>query len=390
VGADEGDREEVLACLQAFDPTGSDGYGYLAWCYSVYRRRHPELPSRTVNDDLAALAQVVAAEEQLLDEVASDDGGVLEVPNLAKRALEREFGDLIDSEDIGRSEADELRRVRANIHFLRRAVVLTIASPDCAERLWEMLGGLQPPTRSQLVEVTPRLMAAIDQLNDQISAAEALLSAHDAALGRFFERSRSELVALQAGQFGFLQKFRDAGSPSSGIQDLLFEVLPRGEQLRTFLDGLRSSGLYRGRRVDGNRLKVLDDLEEYFGADRCDVYRGSESSKGINNEYLVLAIRSASASGEDAVAISPLAGEHATYVVRHECAEAHWQKIFANPKLEARLRGARRLVFKTPDRRTDPYTAMREKVIALLECHPHDFPKSFVFDHSSGDYRMAR
>jgi hypothetical protein len=237
-------------------------------------------------------------------------------------------------------------------------------------------------------------MTAIDRLNDQISAVEALLSVDDAALGRFFQRSRSELVALQAGHFDFLRRFHDAGSPSTGVsgqvvQGLPFEVLPQGERLRTFLAGLRSSGLYRGYQVDENRLTVLEDLEEYFGADRCDSYVGSESSKGVNNEYVVLAIRSENGSGENAVAISPLAGQHATYVVRHECADAHWQTIFANPKLEARLRGARRLVFTTPDRRTDEYTAMRDKVITLLDCHPHDFRKSLVFDHNSGHYHMA-
>ena len=255
-----------------------------------------------------------------------------------------------------------------------------------------MLGGIRPPTRSQLVEITPPLMTAIDRLNDQISAVEALLSADDAALGRFFQRSRSELVALQDGRFDFLQQFPDVGSPSSGvsrqvIRGLPFTVLPEGEQLRRFLDGLRSSGLYRGYQVDVHRLTVLEYLEEYFGADLCDWYEGSESSKGVNNQYLVL--RSAKGSGENAVAISPLAGQHATYVVRHECAEAHWATIFANPKLEARLRGARRLLFTTPDSRTDQYTAMREKVITLLECHRRDFHKRLVFDENSDHYRMA-
>jgi hypothetical protein len=352
------------------------------------------LPTRTVNDDLAAIAQVVDAEKQLLDRIVSDDGAFLEYPSLAKRAIDSEFRDLIDSEDIGRSAADELRRVRANNLFLRRAVVLTIASPDCDERLWEMLGGIRPPARSQLVEITPSLMTAIDRLNDQISAVEALLSADDAALGRFFQRSRSELVALQAGRFDFLQQFHDVGTPSSGvsrqvIRGLPFTVLPQGEQLRRFLDGLRSSGLYRGYQVDVHRLTVLEDLEEYFGADLCDWYEGSESSRGVNNQYLVLTIRSAKRSRENAVAISPLAGQHATYVVRRECAEAHWASIFANPKLEARLLGARRLLFTTPDGRTDQYTAMRDKVITLLECHPRDFHKRLVFDENSDHYRMA-
>jgi hypothetical protein len=238
-------------------------------------------------------------------------------------------------------------------------------------------------------------VAAIDRLNSRISAVEALLSADEAALKRFFERSRSELLALQAGQFDFLRKFHNVGSPSSGvsrqvIRGLPFTVLPQGEQLRSFLDGLRSSGLYRGYEVDVHRLAVLEDLEEHFGADGCDWYEGSESSKGINNQYLVLVIRRGKRSGENAVAISPLAGQHATYVVRGECADAHWTSIFANPKFEARLQGARRLLFTSPDRRIDQYAAMRDKVITLLQCRPRDFHKQLVFDSNANIYRMAQ
>lgn len=387
-------RDEVVACLRPFEPNEINGYGYLAWRHALHRCQHWESASRTVNDDLAAIAQVVDAEKQLLDRIVADNGAFLEHSGLAKRAMENEFRDLVDSEDIGRSAADELRRVRASDRFLRRAVVLAIASPDCDERLWQMLGGVRPPARSQLVETTPQLMTAIDRLDDQIAAVEALLSVNDAALGRFIQRSRSELVALQAGRFDFLVKFQDVGSPSSRvshqlIRGLPFTVLPEGEQLRSFLDGLRSLGLYRGYQVDVHRLSVLEDLEQYFGADRCAWYEGSESSKGVNNEYLVLAIRSAKGFGENAVAISPLAGQHATYVVRHECAEAQWATIFANPKLEARLRGARRLLFTSPDGRTDQYSAMRKKVITLLECHRQDFHKRLVFNESSDRYRLA-
>jgi hypothetical protein len=89
----------------------------------------------------------------------------------------------------------------------------------------------------------------------------------------------------------------------------------------------------------------------------------------------VLAIKSANGSGENAVAISPLAGRHATYVVRRECAEADWKILFSHPKFEARLRGARKLLFTTRADQTDEYSAMRDKIIDLLECHPREFRK---------------
>ncbi len=141
--------------------------------------------------------------------------------------------------------------------------------------------------------------------------------------------------------------------------------------------------------MDVNRLAVLEDLEEHFGADRCDWYEGSESSKGVNNQYLVLVIRRGRRRGEDAVAISPLAGQHATYVVRGQCAEAHWASIFADAKFEARLQGARRLLFTSPGLHIDQYAAMRDKVITLLECRPRDFHKQLVFDSYSDTYRMV-
>ncbi|AYE99308.1 hypothetical protein C0J29_30520 (plasmid) [Mycobacterium paragordonae] len=75
------------------------------------------------------------------------------------------------------------------------------------------------------------------------------------------------------------------------------------------------------------------------------------------------------------MAISPLAGRHATYVVRHECADADWKSIFAHPKFEARLLGARKLLFTTRAGPSDQYRAMRDKIINLLECHPREFRK---------------
>jgi hypothetical protein len=136
---------------------------------------------------------------------------------------------------------------------------------------------------------------------------------------------------------------------------------------------MRTSKLYSGHGVDEHRVTVLEDLQNHFGPDRCVWHKGSNSSSGIDNRYLVLAIKSANGSGENAVAISPLAGRHATYIVRRECAEADWKTLFAQPKFEARLRGARKLLFTTGIGHTDQYSAMREKIINLLECHPREF-----------------
>ena len=98
------------------------------------------------------------------------------------------------------------------------------------------------------------------------------------------------------------------------------------------------------------------------------------TSSGVDNRYLVLAIKSAKGDSEDAVAISPLAGLHATYVVRRECADADWPVIFAGPKPEARRQGAHKLLF-VGSSSSDSYKAMRDKVINLLECDRSRFPE---------------
>jgi hypothetical protein len=148
-------------------------------------------------------------------------------------------------------------------------------------------------------------------------------------------------------------------------------VLPRGEQLRTFLDGLRSSGRYRGRQVDEQRVTVLEDIEKHFGADRCEWHERAASSSGFDNHYVVLTIKSANDSGDHAVAISPLAGEHATYVVRSDCAKANWMTVLAQSKPEAREQGALKFLFTG----TDPYSGMCAKVVDALKCPPQEFLK---------------
>jgi len=360
----------AVADLRVFDPA-VQCYGYLAWRYSAVHRRQAEATSRTAGEQLAAVAHVIGDGKQLLDRLLSTDGDVLEHPALARHILEREYGDLVDSDDIGRSAADELRHIRDKGNFLQRALLLVIAAPEQVDRLWQMLDPLQPPSQDQFVENTKALTTAGDRLRVKIAAVQALLSAEDGALAGFLGLARAELSDLRAGRYDYLRAFRDEAMSTNlpahdDLQELAFTVLPQGEQLRSFLAGLRATGRYHGRQVDEDRLTVLDDLEKHFGADRCQWHTGNRFSRGNDNHYLVLAIESP--DGQHAVAISPLAGEHATYVVRHDGDQAPWNTVLANSKTEARQRGAQRLPFIVPASGTDKYTAMRERIIALLEC----------------------
>ncbi|MBP3083106.1 translation initiation factor IF-2 N-terminal domain-containing protein [Mycolicibacterium fortuitum] len=371
------DREAIHARLQQLVPNRQGEYGYLTWRYAATRVTHTDAKLSTAHQDLVALAVVIDQERRLLDALVRVHGSILTKPSLAERGLEQEFRSLIATDEGKRSPDAELRRTRAAIDFLRRAVVLSIASGGNGERLWNMLGRIQPST-SERAETSLRLEGATQRLTDLIGTVERLLSTDDANLAQFFLHSRGYLAALQLKRYDFLLPFRDSavGLRALATQvtpDLAFQVLPQGEQLRKFLGGIRASKRYSGYRIDEHRLTVLEDLQKHFGAHRCVWHRGSGSSDGIGIRYLVLTIKSANGSGENAVAISPLAGRHATYVVRRECAEADWKTLFAHPKFEARLLGARKLLFTASTGHTDQYSAMRDKIIKLLECDPREF-----------------
>jgi len=369
------DRDEVTACVQAFRPDASGGYGYLAWRYSAVKRHaYPDPPTPPALQDLATIEKVVGAEKQLVDNIIhAHSAGVLQQPAHAKRILEAEFSDIADGDDIGRSVADELRRLRAGLHFLRVAVVLVVADPGCDERLWEMLDRIRPPTPDQLVETNTSLESAIARFNDLIEEVEALLSSDEESLAAFFGQALTELGELHAGRYDFLHEFDDLGAQPPpdhrAVADLPFAVLPRGEQLRTFLSGLRSIGLYRGHQVDEQRVAVLEEVEAYFGADRCEWHEGTASSTGFDNHYVVLTVNSDNEC--HAVAVSPLAGEHATYIVRSDCTEEDWMTVLAQSKPAAREQGAHKFLFAG----SDPYSSMRAKIIDALECSPQEFQK---------------
>jgi hypothetical protein len=311
------DTKAIATYLQELAPPGSGGYGYLTWRYAAARAARSESRLSAAHEDLVALAVVIEHEKQLLDTLVRAHGSILTQPSLAERGLTKELRHLTAADEGGRTAADELRRARASFDSLRRGVVLTIASPSSDQRLWDMLSRIPLPATDRLVETSPQLERSIRRLTGFIATVERLLSTDDANLAEFFRLSRGHLIALQLKRYNFLRPFRDSAAVSwmasrRTTTDLTFQVLPQGEQLRTFLGDMRSSKLYSGYRVDEHRLTVLEDLQNHFGADRCAWHRGRDSADGIGNRYLVLAIKSANGSGENAVAISPLAGRHAT------------------------------------------------------------------------------
>lgn len=392
------DRETILSCLQELAPEGDGGYGYLTWRYASTRAARTESRLTPGHEDLIALATVIDNERRLLDTLVRAHGRILTKPNLAAVGLDKEFRQLTNSHGKGRADADEVRRARAAFDFLRCALVLTIASADHGNRLWNILGSIPRPKDSELTTGSPQLQRARRRLAELIANVERLLRTDKADLEKFFLHSRAHLVALQLKRYDFLRPFRDSAAafvaPKPRINShLAFEILPKGEQLRAFLGEIRTSRKYLGYTVDERRLTVLEDLQNHFGVANCTWHRGIEAGGGIGTRYLVLAINTPGREGQDAVAVSPLAGRHATYVVRRDCAEADWEVLFAHPKFEARLRGARKLLFTSRADDDDPYRVMLAKVIKLLECPAREFraaTDSYRQSHKAASPKPAR
>lgn len=364
LGSDLPDHRDVSDVIEHFAPDDSGVYGYLAWRFSTApeRSKLPAGSTSTVLNDLGTIARIVYSAKQM----TISNGPSLDEPRRARQLLEGHFSDVTEPEGVGSSADDELRRVRKQDEFLRRSVVLLIASPDLAPRLWTMLDELRLRSPECRAEPTIQLSSATERLFDLTAAVEALLLAQEPALGRFLDDSRSELNDLRAGHYDWLLQFLNVTSVNARTSQLSFEVLPQGERLDTLIGAINATRRFNGYEADDRRVTVLKDVEAHFGAEHCSWYQGAASSDGINNEYIVLAIKSGADTEEHAVAISPLTGKHATYVVRHQPSSVGWQSILAQPKPEARADGARAFRFTDGDE-VDQYAHMLDRVIRFIE-----------------------
>lgn len=201
------------------------------------------------------------------------------------------------------------------------------------------------------------------------------------------EKVRAQFIDLREGRYDFLLPYEDSlGQSVFELEQerIDFEILPPGIDLEAYARRQhRRTAPNSGPRFAPEKLQVLKDLENYFGPDRCQRLRGIPSRKNltgafdtnINGSYLVLVTRRVDRSGrhtgDDAIAISPLAGQ-ATFYVRHDAVDYPWKEIFSYPKRDATAMGARRLHLTGPAG-WDPATALRERLIALAQCSPHQF-----------------
>ncbi|KWX57045.1 hypothetical protein [Mycobacterium sp. NAZ190054] len=371
------DVDDVADCLEVFDVDGhSECSGYLSWRYEEAISRPGSTFDETVRGCLRILGTIVRDDKALLSHLVGAHGQFLDgSPGIVERAIEAEF-DKVDLDAMWWSPDDALRRARASLTFLRRAAVLAFGDQDYWEQLLDKVQQLAPPPAVSRRGQPTHVVAATENLDRMLGLFEDLFTGDDSGLGERYDNGQADLRALSEGRFDFLDELdRTLTSDTTADGDLPFEILPPGELVNSFIGELRGAGSYRGREIDLGRLKVLKRLEEVFSDATCKIHRGAFPSSGNDNLYVVLSLSRPNRSGEDAVAISPCKGEHATFVVRHDCgSRLPWRVVLAQTKREAKHLGARRLLFTSKSGRgIDVYQAMLEKLVHLLDCEPDEF-----------------
>lgn len=372
------DADEVIEFVELLDLDGSGEYvGYLSWRYREAITRPGFLFDGSVLGRLQVIATVVRDDKEVLARLIRSHGRFLDQNRgVTRRAIDAEF-DRVDLDASWWSADDALRRARASITFLRHASLLIFGDDDCREHLLDKVCQLAPPEPHALRHHPQRVIAAISNLERMIGFVEQLLTDDLDEFEKRFVNGQDELLTLERGDFDFIAEL--ASAPASSTQaidgDLPFEILPPGELLHSFIGELRATGSYYGREIDMKRVEVLKRLEAAFPEARCRIHRGAFPSRGRDNLYVVLSIAHPGGRAEDAIAVSPCKGEHATFVVRHDCGSGlPWHVVLSRTKREAKLLGARRLLFTSKSgRRIDEYDAMLEKLLWLLESEPEDF-----------------
>ncbi|MBY4229782.1 hypothetical protein HQO39_22360 [Rhodococcus fascians] len=266
------------------------------------------------------------------------------------------------------------------------------AKADAARPLIRALEWLRQP----LGQPTPSIASHIEFFRTHLDAIDES-SEHDrpANINTFTETPYSK----SSGCNGDPKALTSAeNSVDKKYARLAFEVLPDALGTRSFVADRQ---IHYERKtsntmsaLDHKRTDILDLLARRYKQKKCTLYTGYSTSKSeldvgdnINEDYLILVI--SRGGGEDAIAISPAARRHATYVVRHEVAKLPWQEVFANPKYAAKDLGAKRLLFR--DRYPlDQYRSMFEKIKLLLDCAPKSINNKMLYQTRNFTYAFRK
>lgn len=186
-------------------------------------------------------------------------------------------------------------------------------------------------------------------------------------------------------------------------QVLDYTIFPPGTELREVAESIvEGSSEYTKAHIDLERLMVLERVRQIMGSDRCYLMRGKSTGKEMTDEdgglisedYIGLIIQHhddfGNVVGEDCLAVSPIAGKHAGYVVRQDASEGiSWREILALSKQDAMAFNARRLRFD-PVAGENKYDAYVRKVEALLKCDKSEFGREYILRRDKdGEYGLV-
>lgn len=420
---------EIRRRLTPFNIDGSSPeHGYLAVCYKNELRDAEGMGFDDRDDTILYALGQVALQRVLgwdapgfslkLETVLYDDdsadlyGGMLieSLPARVQRAAESvltldEYRQLHGVWPTSEYIEQTIKLDRDLDKTLRAATLLALLSgnDDLEYELFEVL------RHPSIIRLGPRAARKRHTLASELFAT----GASDPHM--FREQMRRELADLHMGRYSFLERYRslderhgvghyaedaDAECPDAGnappAARLTFTILPDAEGISGFVTervrfhASRPSG---ARFVaDSQRTDVLTMLATDVGPERCTLYRSTSTTEvrsldgeNITEDYLVLVIDQN--GGEDAVAISPARGRHATFVVRHDVSTLPWHEVFALPKRSATDLGAKRMRFqgRWP---MDEYEAMFEKVSTALTCPPERFGEKFGYSDDLGRYLL--
>lgn len=383
---------QVVEFLKMLDLDGTGEHlGYFSWRYREAITRPGFAFDGSAQGRLQVLAAVVRDDKEMLGPLIRSHGRFLdEARAVSRRAIDAEV-DRVDLDASWWSAEDALRRARASTTFLLHAVLLIFGDDECRDQLLDKVRQLAPPESKPWRSYPQQVIAAINNLDRVIGFVEQLLNENVDQFEERFVNGQDELLALERGDFDFIAELATAASGSARAvdSDLPFVVLPPGELIHSFIRELRTKGSYQGRQIDLRRVEVLKRLEDHFPEARCRNHRGAFSSSGRDNLYIVLSVAHPGGRAEDAVAISPCKGEHATFVVRQDCGSGlPWHVVLSRTKREAKLLGARRLLFTSKSGRgIDEYDAMLEKLVWLLESESEEFePEGSPLDEEQQGY----
>lgn len=170
------------------------------------------------------------------------------------------------------------------------------------------------------------------------------------------------------------------------ITELDWTVLPEGELTDNAQQIVAEQQTRRTKEItiDLERLKILENIREYWGKDRCYYARGKLTGRRMvkdgnqeqPDEYLILIMQEFDQTGrvtqEHAVAESPIAGPNALYVHRGDVSSEGWRKVFSIDKASARQLGARGLRHTTVHGES-LIDNMTDKIVSLFAVEPHEF-----------------